>query len=388
MDVVAIDPRKLLGEIMGVNFNPNRREFLQGTAGMAAQSMLPPGVPQAAGALTPEQIGFSIIDAMKEFRRNGAWIASLRARPTGTRAAKEEWNGMLGLLPEELAALIDAGDSPSSLPSMIFNVLHHTGTPYDMNAPAKAVAKAWGIDARALENYLYNEDAAPSPEIINLAKRIGLMLPEIRAKAAKELPLAQQYWKDEAETLARYAKINEAFRKGEPPDNINLDLDEDYLTQLSELPTPEEQAARSPAPDVVQFPKQPGILPGGENAEAVAQLGLEEQRPRLVVQNEGEPPMEDPTELVMRMMQMQEAQHTPPEGALSGANLQDPMAIDWNRLRSTLQLSDDEIRQLQTPAPEGGPTLQERLQALRPGVDLGQLNLELTGRGVQGRMQF
>jgi len=90
-------------------------------------------------------------------------------------------------------------------------------------------------------------------------------------------------------------------------------------------------------------------------------------------------------ELLLRMMGHEQIVGG---GPAPGFQLTDPTQVDWGRLTAALNLTDDEVRQLQTPMPAGGPTLQERLESIRPGVDMGQLRLNLTGEGVEGRVRF
>ena len=89
----------------------------------------------------------------------------------------------------------------------------------------------------------------------------------------------------------------------------------------------------------------------------------------------------DPQELLMQIM----GQH---ETAQSGINLNDPSAVNWDALVGQLQLTPEELQELQIPEVRGGPSLAERLQRLRPDVDIGRLNLELSGQGVRGRLEF
>ena len=66
----------------------------------------------------------------------------------------------------------------------------------------------------------------------------------------------------------------------------------------------------------------------------------------------------------------------------------DPSQIDWGALAQRFQLTPEEVRQLQLAPPAGGPTLAERLQALRPQMQIGPLNLSTDGRRVQGSVKF
>lgn len=69
-------------------------------------------------------------------------------------------------------------------------------------------------------------------------------------------------------------------------------------------------------------------------------------------------------------------------------NLNDPTQIDWGALAQRFQLTQEEVRQLQLAPPSSGPSLAQRLQALRPNVNLGPLNLSTDGRRIQGSMKF
>lgn len=73
----------------------------------------------------------------------------------------------------------------------------------------------------------------------------------------------------------------------------------------------------------------------------------------------------------------------------SQVDLNGPGEPDWHALASQYSLSPAEIAQLQIPAAPQGPTIQQRLEALRPHI--GQLGLTTNGRnqvGVRGKIPF
>lgn len=72
----------------------------------------------------------------------------------------------------------------------------------------------------------------------------------------------------------------------------------------------------------------------------------------------------------------------------SQLDLTDPTNIDWNQLASAYSLSPEEVQQLQVPAPAQGPTLQQRLESLRPNLNLDRLQLSVDGQKIRGRMEF
>ena len=94
----------------------------------------------------------------------------------------------------------------------------------------------------------------------------------------------------------------------------------------------------------------------------------------------------DQNELLMQLMGgAHEGVHA---GRSATLQLEDPQAVDWGSLAQRFQLTPGEIQELQIPQPEGGPTLAERLARLKPQLRLGDINMELSGRGVRGRMEF
>ena len=74
-------------------------------------------------------------------------------------------------------------------------------------------------------------------------------------------------------------------------------------------------------------------------------------------------------------------------GPQAPIGLDDPTQL-IERYRSALNLTPAEVQQLSVPQAQGGPSLQDRIQALRPNVNLGRLNLSTDGHRVQGRMRF
>lgn len=76
-----------------------------------------------------------------------------------------------------------------------------------------------------------------------------------------------------------------------------------------------------------------------------------------------------------------------PEGPERPVNMHDPAAIDWASLAQTYSLTPEEVEQLRV-APVEGPSLQERIQALRPNIDLGPVQLGTSGRKVTATIPF
>ena len=72
----------------------------------------------------------------------------------------------------------------------------------------------------------------------------------------------------------------------------------------------------------------------------------------------------------------------------SQIDLNDPAAIDWSTVANQYQLSPEEVQQLQVPGVAQGPSIQQRLQQLRPQMQIGPLQLSTDGHRVRGRMQF
>lgn len=72
----------------------------------------------------------------------------------------------------------------------------------------------------------------------------------------------------------------------------------------------------------------------------------------------------------------------------SMVNLSDPGTIDWNALQAQYSLTPEEVQQLQVPSVSQGPSLAQRLQAMRPQARIGNLTLSTNGQRVQGRMKF
>lgn len=68
-------------------------------------------------------------------------------------------------------------------------------------------------------------------------------------------------------------------------------------------------------------------------------------------------------------------------------NLQDP-EIDWESVAQMFQLSPEEVQQLQVQPPAEGRSLADRIRALRPQTNIGNLELMLDGDKLKGRMEF
>lgn len=98
----------------------------------------------------------------------------------------------------------------------------------------------------------------------------------------------------------------------------------------------------------------------------------------------------DPQALLMQMMGHEQA-HPTPNQPLGGISLSE--GVDWEGLARRFELSPDEIQviasqPLDVQAPEAGPSLVERLERLRPGVRSEDVEVFLTGRGVEGTIRW
>lgn len=84
------------------------------------------------------------------------------------------------------------------------------------------------------------------------------------------------------------------------------------------------------------------------------------------------------------------ANHEASQSGPIDVQLTDPDRIDF--LQRTFNLSPEEAQELAVDRPDGGPSLSERLERLRPGISLGPLELELDGSlkepRIEGRMRF
>ena len=88
------------------------------------------------------------------------------------------------------------------------------------------------------------------------------------------------------------------------------------------------------------------------------------------------------------LMQLMQPGATPPDQAPApGVNMQDPGApVDWDALTRDLQLAPEEVQILQIPRPGGGPSLGERIQALRPNV--GGFQMGVDGNQITANRKF
>lgn len=64
------------------------------------------------------------------------------------------------------------------------------------------------------------------------------------------------------------------------------------------------------------------------------------------------------------------------------------LGMDLQTLADRLELSPEEIEVLSAPTLPDGPTMQDRLRALRPSLNLGGGELSTDGRKVEWRMEF
>lgn len=88
------------------------------------------------------------------------------------------------------------------------------------------------------------------------------------------------------------------------------------------------------------------------------------------------------------MMNLMGVRRGPMQGPPQPLNLDDPANIDWGALASQYQLSPEEVQMLQIPGPEQGPSLADRLQALRPQMNMGGMNIRLEDNGISGKLRF
>lgn len=89
----------------------------------------------------------------------------------------------------------------------------------------------------------------------------------------------------------------------------------------------------------------------------------------------------------MDMIMPSQNRQTPVEST-SAISLDDPANIDWNALMANLQLTPEEVQMLQVPEPGEGRSLADRLQALRPQMNLGGMNIQLEDNGISGSLRF
>lgn len=92
----------------------------------------------------------------------------------------------------------------------------------------------------------------------------------------------------------------------------------------------------------------------------------------------------DPQGMLMNIMGMQEGQH-----AQQPISFEDPMEmLDWGEIAREFQLSPEEVQQIRIRPPGQGPSLVQRLQALRPQMQIGDMEIQLEDNGISGRMEF
>lgn len=92
----------------------------------------------------------------------------------------------------------------------------------------------------------------------------------------------------------------------------------------------------------------------------------------------------DPQGMLMNIMGMQESQH-----AQQPVSFEDPMEmLNWDEIAREFQLSPEEVQQIRIRPPGQGPSLVQRLQALRPQMQIGDMEIQLEDNGISGRMEF
>ena len=98
----------------------------------------------------------------------------------------------------------------------------------------------------------------------------------------------------------------------------------------------------------------------------------------------------NPEDLLMQLMGG-DAQRQPEMG-VGGISLEDPDMIDWDVVRREFGLSDEEVEELQMVAPPEGQSMSDRLQSMRPNMNLGPMELTVDGSikepRIEGRMRF
>lgn len=96
----------------------------------------------------------------------------------------------------------------------------------------------------------------------------------------------------------------------------------------------------------------------------------------------------DEEDLLMQLMGAHEQTGEPP----AQTSFEDTEAVDWDWLKTTFGLSDEEMVQLQMQPFDEGPSLEDRLEQLRPNMNLGPFELSLDGSikepRIEGRMRF
>lgn len=84
------------------------------------------------------------------------------------------------------------------------------------------------------------------------------------------------------------------------------------------------------------------------------------------------------------MMQMID-KHEQPAGPVSGVDMQDPNSVLAQSLSRQFNIPVDDI--LAIP-PVEGQTLRQQLEALRPSLNVGGMELGVDGRRITGRVEF
>lgn len=105
-----------------------------------------------------------------------------------------------------------------------------------------------------------------------------------------------------------------------------------------------------------------------------------------------------PEEQMAMMMQMMnpevvatsEKLSAMPEGPIAG-NFDDPEGL-WEGIRQRFRLSPEELNELRIENPAEGLSLGQRLQRLRPSLNVGPMELTVDGSvnepRIEGRMRF
>lgn len=84
------------------------------------------------------------------------------------------------------------------------------------------------------------------------------------------------------------------------------------------------------------------------------------------------------------------ANHEASQSGPASVDMTDPERLEF--FQRTFNLSPEEAAELAVPSPEGGPSLADRLERLRPGANIGGWELTVDGSikepRIEGRYRF
>lgn len=95
----------------------------------------------------------------------------------------------------------------------------------------------------------------------------------------------------------------------------------------------------------------------------------------------------DPEQLMQMMMA-----HEMGGSEIEGISMDDPDMIDWGVVQREFGLSDEELAELQVVAPPEGRSMRDRLEGMRPNMNIGPMELTVDGSvkepRIEGRLRF